>query len=734
MKKIISYSLMALLALNVIIPLEAKGPLKVKGTPKDCDAYKPMSVSNRMDANGVESFIQNGYGQQENGVIGGYWDVISDRDGNTTYVNASADVPYSTLQFGEKVRIAKIKKGFALVYPVSDSTITYPSIPADIEWKGWVPMSNLVYLDHTLTSPLGCDVKILFSDMMENDPGHHLDAELYYKPSSDSSVLRLPVTNGTFFYQIKSEKGMELLAKKNVTTQESILGWVKSENVLKWNDRISIEPTWNPLTALSLADSCVSAVIQGIGNDSQIGSISFSKPLRDPYNPDNYRQFAGRWRLPVIYSDMENYRCAVPGTSDFLDRPSWQIKVHEDAINTDSVPTANLVFVIDGSRIYEPFFPILAEKIQELPNLCRGSINAKVAAVIYHDVRTNDKSIEAHPLTDPSDPSLFDFIDQGGEYGFKDNLSDSPLISAIEHASNLTETSGDNYIIIIGGRGDSSDGSVQELVEELCSKNVHLFGLHVQNIPTASSYRLFTYLLEDIQRSIASVRSEIQFNEGVSSSRTEWDELSNLTTYSCLRNGWSPFEGIIDIRSGILSEDDYAMYIDQVLSKIINNTSSSQEVVSSYPVYFRKAILPKMSAGKVLFKETVLYSEKELDAMIQLFNEITTACNSGERESLHSTLSKIAMEKLSVSAVKDCLIWNILESVEGIKHMEPYYPGPRLHDIQSDKTVSDAEFNIITDKISQTYRKLMRFQSLPYQYSTIINDERYFWIPLEDLL
>ena len=73
-----------------------------------------------------------------------YWEVYSDRENNKVYGEPRLNsLPSSIkLRLGEKVRIAKIEKGFALVYKEEKSHLTWPLISEDAVGIGWVPMDH----------------------------------------------------------------------------------------------------------------------------------------------------------------------------------------------------------------------------------------------------------------------------------------------------------------------------------------------------------------------------------------------------------------------------------------------------------------------------------------------------------------------------------------------------------------------------------------------------------------
>ena len=117
--------------------------------PKKCEAFRPdILYTSMLTDKQVKSLIKSGdYGQRSSrrGAEGHeFWIVFSDRADNPTYVAPGSSTVYKKLGFNDKVRIAQIKDDWALVYTEPKEQETYPKFSGQMEWLGWIKMSNLL--------------------------------------------------------------------------------------------------------------------------------------------------------------------------------------------------------------------------------------------------------------------------------------------------------------------------------------------------------------------------------------------------------------------------------------------------------------------------------------------------------------------------------------------------------------------------------------------------------------
>ena len=740
--------LLLLLFVSCSFELFAKEP--IKGIPKVCQTVKPRYASGRNSFSALSYHAENGFGQR-NDVSARYWDAYSDRDDNITYLNSSISKPYSSLSFREKVRIAKIKGGFALVYsvPVNDDS-DYPTIPAAVEWKGWIPMGNLIYYDYPLVDENGGSRTVFLKDSMEFSGTLRLIARLYDSPMKTEKFSFLPNQTNSLFYLIKEENGFCLLSTAPVINEKTMYGWVSSQDAVQWNSRIALEPTWDHTDYAFFSEKDINCQILD-ENNSAIGEIDFDYQRTVSFDPDRFRMRGNEWRFPLIYNNQFDSvsTCAISGRSRFLAEPSRKIEVSiETTEDEEDSKHINIIFVVDGSRLYEPFFPIMADRIKALGN---ENPSVRAGMIIYHDSRNSKYMTESFPLSEPGDNALYDFIDRGGDYGFKDNLSEAPLFSTL-HQCALDpgfDEEDENIIIVIGGRGDSSDTdiSLDEIANILVRKNIQMFVLQVQNNPLTAGYRLFEYQLDNLIRSATSSR----LNESVASYKTSNEDGILMTNYFPVKKGDKVFESIASISSGLMSEDVFASELDRLMAAIGEAVSDVSSLSSMYPDYFRYCFLKTSSYSRKIFKEVALFSKAELEGLLSVMRDLNNLSLTGSdnreafvRTLLESVGSPSALLDRGIflymydqskvqEILKDLGYLRVFAIVEGLAWSNSY-EGRSLKDIMNPKVVTSEEFKYILKSISRHYYRLLEVRDTPSIYQSIINGAPYYWVPKEDLL
>ena len=725
----------------------AKSP--IKGLPKDCKVYKPIYSTQQSTAERLEFFAGKGYGQVASNKDRQYWDAYSDRADNTTYLSTSTSKPFSSLGFREKVRIARIKNDFALVYiPNDEATDVFPVIPEDAQWKGWVPMSTLVYYDKSIISDEGIYNTILLKDNVEFSSHLKLSYKLYETPSDEESGAELPNSNNSIFYQIKKEGGYILLATQpDLTDSANIYGWIKTEHTLFWDSRMALEPTWSVSDRSYFAKEGKTCTIED-SQDSRIGIVSLSVPAGSTaLNDDLYRMHDDAWRFPILGKMQDEfYTCAIPGQSSALIAPSQRVAVVSGSSSSynPNNPLVNIYFIVDGSRLYEPFFPILAERIKALgtPDMESG---IRVGMTIYHDSRNGSFMSESHPLTFPDDQSLYDFIDQGGQYGFRDNLSEAPILSVLNDSMSNAgfESDAKKYIVIIGGRGDNSDSFSPSEIGTKCAHNgISVFGLQVQNNPAVSAYRTYTYLIEDILES--SLKRKLD-GPIVKSKNRESNEPVQLTTYKPRDYEASLYESVASIESGLMSEDVFSSELDKIIQRIAESASSLAGLSSVYPDFFRFARIRESGGERLFFKDVALFSEEDIDALLKFFGffDDQYSLKFPSRQSIvdmfmntviNDESSSDAMRERETNVIKSMGYNEIIVKIAKLRPYHSYYRGRTLKELSGQQMVSNEELRFILSKLSHHYKRLLEIKQTPSIYRTVINSSSYYWVPLEDLL
>lgn len=715
---VILYSAFALAANN----------FPVKGIPKKTvEAYCPSFITIPMNTIQEAKFIAEGYGQNH---AGGYWDTYSDRSKNTTFTTSSCKEPYKTLGFKEKVRIAKIKNGTALVYSIPESDMNFPEIPPQELCMGWIPMDNLIIPRYALNSPLGNEIKILLNGRNKQD----VENIFFSMPDGNSEVISNEYPN-SFFYLIKKNDGNCLISASRSIDFDSIIGWIDESSIIEWKGRLAIEPTWEPVNIRYFKEKSIECDINSaIGTGTHIGSIPYSLTAVNSYEEYNYHMRANEWRFPVITVKANSINCAIPSTSHFLYDSMESIARDVVPQNYSEVAGGvNIVFIIDGSRAMEPCFPIISEKLGKIPAIIGKP--TKIGVVIYHDSRNSEHMLESFPLADPGNMELFNFIDYGGNYGFKDNLSNAPICAAIRYSIDSFDLNynDSNYIIVIGGNGDNSDteDTPGTLAQDLKDRNISLFGIQVKSDPHSSSYRSFNYILEDIILHLKGGDAK----DSVNMRKTDGEY--GIVSYIFSSDRGEAFEKQISVESGLMDEDVFKFFLDGIIERIGTYAFNPDGLQLNRIDIFSLANCNKKYEGKDFFDESILYTKDQLEQTMNTYRTFSSLDPSSKacRAQLTGLLTKyLSSNKTLECPAKEYSAMGYMEALllrEGVSIDDDTFKGEAIKDIISEKVVSDNRLKNIIDNFKRTCNLLEKVYLTPSTYSSIINGEKYYWVPLD---
>ena len=114
-------------------------------------------------------------------------------------------------------------------------------LPPNVQWKGWVPLENLVLWDHALCQDNGHPMKYLISSNSQKSNASDNVGKLFTHPTEPRSFIRLPSSPKSIFYLLKQEGKMALLAQELTINDnpEVIYGWVDVNSVYYWPSRVS---------------------------------------------------------------------------------------------------------------------------------------------------------------------------------------------------------------------------------------------------------------------------------------------------------------------------------------------------------------------------------------------------------------------------------------------------------------------------------------------------------------
>ncbi len=471
-----------------------------------CDAFLPgsfysHSVIYKTDADKIAESNDYGQGKQPSGSKR-YWIAYSDRDDNTTYQTPSrSGGEFSHLRFNEKVRIAKIQNGFALVYREPAEQSQYPNISSNAESRGWVPMNNLLLWTTSPTDEKGIYEKaLLVANIDANDKVADM-GRVYNNPATRAGESRMKTDMNIYFIMKRAENGLVLLSRQfslEGTSDQMLYGWVSESSYIKWNQRSCLEPTWD-LQDVNYFKGKEVVIYGNSAQTKRAASFTYGRSLNideKEGSPTQYRMPKEALRFPILDNDTQDtaiYKCTTFGMiggslNAAIDARTKNIKHIESVLGR--IQNMNLIVVIDGTKSMEPYYAPVKEAIKRGANFIREGYNFRVGVVIYRDYADGKYMTESLPMVKNDDPRLAQFLDQGGEYHIKSAPADKTkeealyqgIAAALDYEKMGYSPNESNLMVIVGDCGnDENDTKIDpdDLAKKMVDSKMNLITFQV---------------------------------------------------------------------------------------------------------------------------------------------------------------------------------------------------------------------------------------------------------------
>lgn len=511
-------TLSVVLSLGAFIWVNAQVQLPEKVTAFTPKVIAENSVLSWDDAQKL--LASSNWGQSQAPSNKRYWVVYSDRDNNHLYEspNRSSRQLDNTndLMMNDKVRIAQIRNGFALVYEEPSESTVYPAISPAAKSSnkriGWIPMENLLLWRKCPADQYGIYRKALLVFNVDevkskgsNSPvGYKFNNPTYYPNTNRASQIK---TGMRFYYIMKEDKetGLMLLADEyNLdATGKHLYGWVAEQSMAHWNQRSCLEPSWDLDDIQELKNT--PALVFGessMNNNTVISRYNYGRTIQEGKLEEyKYRLDGKVLRYPILNNDSKDkensYKCTVfiPGgvemSLDAINENETQARKRIQE-NIDAMKIFNLLIVIDGTRSMEPYYEPVQKAISEA---CKDIKSAnknyepRVGLVIYRDYADGKDDpenglLEYIPLSDPETTELKSYFSTGGKYRIKssskDKTYDEAVYQGIWQALDMDEMGYDskqsNLLVVVGDCGNDESyeelyGPTQQEIIEKCVEN-----------------------------------------------------------------------------------------------------------------------------------------------------------------------------------------------------------------------------------------------------------------------
>ena len=486
--------------------------------PGKCTAFRPEALYSSILYSDVANKLASSkdFGQTSTGKSKEYWIVYSDRADNPTYIAPGSKTVYKTLAFNEKVRIAKIENGYALVYREPKEQAIYPAISSQIEWKGWIPMNKLLLWNTCLANRRGIYEKAMLCANIDESLNNGNLGKLFKDPKNTSKYDKLSI-NFNYYFVMKREGKMTLLATQNTMNGDSyqvLYGWVDENSYVAWNQRSCLEPTWEVEDVEFFAKNGTKVnIYEDAAMKKKASHIIFTKKNTKDYDPYMYRMNGSSLRYPILDNGTSTlWNCSTfssTGGNGAINAGTTEKKAENTILkrNLDELSNIKIAVVIDGTKSMERYFPAVRDAIKEFNSYFQKTDKVQVGVLIYRDKQDGEYVTESFPMTNPNNPALAEFLNSGGKYGIKSSPKDKSLEEALYYGINKAlDTFGfkpehSNMMFVVGDCGNSSDYpeiTQEVLLNKLIKKNVTLMGFQVRNDSGSPAYTVFNNNLCDL--------------------------------------------------------------------------------------------------------------------------------------------------------------------------------------------------------------------------------------------
>ncbi len=721
-----------------------------------------------------------------------FWVVYSDREHNTTYDSPNGG-KYGELTFNETVRIAKISGGYALVYEEPKTGTSFPGISDVAKSKGWIPMDHLLLWNTCPADEKGIYYKALIAVNMDMTQGKQDLGKVYKNPDTKAGAERLK-SGINFFFVMKKQGDLALLAKQYKMTGSSdrlLYGWVSVSSYTEWNQRSCLEPNWDPETVEQLRGQNV-YVYEDKELNKPTAHFTYGKKNGDPDPFSEYRMKELALRYPILDNDSHSkylYKCTTFGNGgnlqDAIELNNSRQRLQN--ITAQGIGQINMVIVIDGTSSMQPYFKSVKDAIKRgIEYFDKDQYNVRVGVVIFRDYSDGEFVTEYLPLSKPNDARLASFLDSGGKYGIRSNPKDhtyeEALFKGIELGATAKEMGFDkshsNLMLIVGDCGNDINDKISKSSGELItllnkyrfhlmsfqvmkqnSKPWHLFAQQMTDMVKGNMDKLYGELARIAQR--GPVKSKfMQVPDGFDLKTDTQHEfyVGNVReTQIGIQMDPNKLSTLIQSSIGL-----FAKAIKQQTDVIVNpfdaNTSSNQldaaidsafiiqRIGAEYYRYIKQSnsmvafngyVRKDDGNGHNYWKPIVYISSDELTYLVERLGPVNEAAKKGDYSNRTPYIN--AMKALTRTMVPDITeeelnamgTEEVMALINGLNESAQALKGPSLAQINEPKAVSNSQYMTMVNDFVRKYNNLQKIRNQGYKYSLKVNNDTYYWLPIE---
>ncbi|MCX6224477.1 MAG: hypothetical protein NTV01_06955, partial [Bacteroidia bacterium] len=488
------------------------------------------------------------------------WFVVSDRNDNQLYKEPNTKTKLRIIGFNQVLYVLRTSGDFIEVVPVKD---TVPKPNQDLfsatgkplnqaridELKGWIPIDHVIrFLEAQRQGAKSDKIKqrrwLRKGFIAAIGGGEGGGLFLYRKP--DEFITGIPVEATQYYFVYKQTAKSYLVGtsdKLSRDAESNLDGWVPKSTFTLWPNNMAYEPNWDLTSRQEFRDKQIGTYFFIDDSISNCKREYYKIPATPPkgiervlLENDGKRMPAYSFRLfSLNYTDSDTKKIGNVADPTFEDANGVRQKLSNDVITTlkgkisdaqEVFKTVNMIFAIDGTNSFEPYWPSIAAGIREaLTGMNERSqelgLSFNYGILVYRDGASNSTYYPFSGLTtDINRLSAFMSTQkasdpEGGDLeGLFVGLN---TLFDLNKDDKFFSPSNANYLFVIGDAGNrvgtsanpipAWDSKINTVVDNLSKYYFNVVGIHV-NCPTSNPvpYLAFKDQIYEIAKSVTANR------------------------------------------------------------------------------------------------------------------------------------------------------------------------------------------------------------------------------------
>lgn len=720
----------------------------------------------------MQRIIRGDFGKPRNKTV---WAVYSDRASNTTYSTPSNSQSFSSLDFMERVYIAEIKNGYALVFTDEHTSTFERGINATAISKGWVHVENLLLWEKCPQN----ENSIFQKGLVVGDP--EKSTTLVTNPPYLKAPLSNATENGNAFKldilfimkRVKTNnKNYYLLSKEmNVNKRKAVVyGWLPEEYITPWDQRLCIEPT----TASASYDfyrerSLLPSIFKEIKEAQNFYSNSTQGVPFWIYRDFNKtRMNANIMRSPLLNkSGTDIYKVA--SIASVEKRGPTPDDIQEIERLKLLMENINVILVIDATSSMKNYYAPVANALRDVMGREWESKKIKVGVVLYRNAADGIREVEFLRATDNINAAI-NFIAAADPASVGKTHYES-LFKGLDTALDTRKMGYDpkhsNFMIVIGDAGNEGNPDIDNFAKKMAQNRINLLSFQV-NHSNSRAYDVFATQMGNLVKKTIEGRNATDIEYVRKKNRLYIAQRKSSKSPSFVYGGFKfanpgKSEPTSDLKKDIVDVvKEFASTVENTLNDLTRGsmgfgTDGSadvervKEILKEFGwsdarirIFLETGVVSKLigyapikiqRADLSIFDYVLFFSLDELKEIIKELKKLESNSNIGNRKAYQDAIIAMGqafLGQMSADEIMGMSMDQLTAQIYGVP-VPISNCGVKIVDIIDKRKISDNQLQDYINDFNTKRRGLENIVNNPYNGKFISNGITYIWVPFTNM-